>query len=270
MSSTPILAIPEVATNQNQKETTINTAIAILEAAMNDNQSIDFSGGDVTLTSTEFNRNFLIRCTGQTQARVMSVPTNDRWFAVENAGAHNITVDIDGQAFAGITVEPGKTMLLVSDGTTIISVSQGISDIFSLSDVDGSQTPTTGQTLVWDGAQFIAGDIPADIHVDFRGTPAGDEVIYRRRFARQVTIPINFDSSQAEAGVAATAQTDFDVQVNGSSIGTISFAAAATAATFTAASSTTINVNDVLTIVAPTTPDASLADLSIALWAVYI
>ena len=269
MSTTPILAIPQVGTNQNQKETTINTGLSILEAAANDSEVVDFSGGDVVVTDAVFNRNFLLICEGQTQTRLMSVPDNERWFAVENNGSSDITVDIDGQAFAGITVTPGKRMLFVSTGTELKAVSEGISDVFNLSNVDGSQTPSAGQALVWDGSQFAADDRPADIHVDFRGAPSGDEVVFRRVFARAVTIPTNFALSQTVAETAATAQTDFDVQVNGSSIGTISFAASATTATFTASSATTLNAGDKLEIIAPSTPDSTLADLSIALWAVY-
>lgn len=270
MSVTPILAIPQVAPNQNQKESTINTGLSILEAAMNDSTSIDMSVGDYLLTGADYNRNFHLIFSGQTQARVAEVPANVRWFAATNQGAHNITIRIDGQAFAGVTVEPGSTVLYVSTGTAIVAVTAGVSTIFNLSDVDGSQTPSAGQTLVWDGARFIAGDRPADIAVDVRGAPAANEVITRRVFARSVQIPTSFILSQGVAATAATAATDFDVRVNGASVGSISFAAAASTATFVSAASITIASGDVLEIVAPASPDATLADINLALWATYI
>jgi hypothetical protein len=58
---TPILHLPEVAPNQDQKEATINTAIAILEAAMNDTLPVNVTAGDVDLTQDQFTRWFLFQ-----------------------------------------------------------------------------------------------------------------------------------------------------------------------------------------------------------------
>jgi hypothetical protein len=69
----------------------------------------------------------------------------------------------------------------------------------------------------------------------------------------------------AKARVAATAQTDFDVLKNGVSFGTIRFAAAATTATFISGSGSTFATGDVLTVVAPVTPDATLEDIGFTL-----
>ena len=68
--------------------------------------------------------------------------------------------------------------------------------------------------------------------------------------------------SQGTAGTAATAMATFEVQKNGVNVGTMVFAAAATTATFTMASATTFNAGDVLTLVAPAVPDATLANLA--------
>jgi hypothetical protein len=66
-------------------------------------------------------------------------------------------------------------------------------------------------------------------------------------------------------GVAATAETDFDVQRNGVSFATMRFAAAADTAAFVAAAETVLEPGDVLSVVAPGTPDATLADVGLAL-----
>ena len=62
---------------------------------------------------------------------------------------------------------------------------------------------------------------------------------------------------------APAAQADLDVLKNGASIGTVTFTAAASAATFTFASEVAFAAGDRLTVLAPSSQDASLADLSI-------
>lgn len=71
--------------------------------------------------------------------------------------------------------------------------------------------------------------------------------------------------SRGRAGIAATAQTDFDVRRNGVSVGTIRFAASGTVATFIMVQSQVFQVGDVLKIIAPASPDATLADISFSL-----
>jgi hypothetical protein len=80
--------------------------------------------------------------------------------------------------------------------------------------------------------------------------------------------------SSGKALTAATAQADFDVRknattaANGTSVGTIRFAASGTVPTFIAASGFTLTGGtDYLTVWAPGTPDATLADIGVALYA---
>jgi hypothetical protein len=54
----------------------------------------------------------------------------------------------------------------------------------------------------------------------------------------------------------------FAVQKNGVNVGTMVFATAATTATFAMTSAITFNAGDVLTMVAPAVPDATLANLA--------
>ncbi|WP_395406316.1 hypothetical protein ACHMW6_06490 [Pseudoduganella sp. UC29_106] len=80
--------------------------------------------------------------------------------------------------------------------------------------------------------------------------------------------------SSGKALTAATAQTDFDVRKNattssgGTSVGTIRFAASGTVPTFIAASGFSLTGGtDYLTVWAPATPDATLADIGVGLYA---
>lgn len=113
----------------------------------------------------------------------------------------------------------------------------------------------------------IAGlTFPYDLHAFAPGAPAASAVVLHAVVPRAVSIADNLAGSRAHAGVAATASTDFDVLVNGVSVGTINFASAATTATFsTSGGAVALAAGDRLSIVAPGSPDATLADIAFAI-----
>lgn len=88
-----------------------------------------------------------------------------------------------------------------------------------------------------------------------------------------LTAAVNMQGSSGKSLTAATAQTDFDVRknastsANGTSVGTVRFAAAGTVPTFIAASAFTFAGGaDWLTVWAPATPDATLRDIAGSLY----
>ncbi len=88
-----------------------------------------------------------------------------------------------------------------------------------------------------------------------------------------ITFASTLTGSSGKALTAATAQTDFDVRknattsANGTSVGTIRFAASGTVPTFIAASGFSLTGGtDYLTVWAPATPDATLADIGVTLY----
>lgn len=103
---------------------------------------------------------------------------------------------------------------------------------------------------------------PFDMSAFYPGVPGGSALVLRVPVARSITFPANFAGSKFAASANATATTVFDVKKNGSSIGSISIAAGGTTATFTTSggSSQSFVAGDVLSIVAPASPDATLAD----------
>lgn len=106
---------------------------------------------------------------------------------------------------------------------------------------------------------------PYDIGATTNGSPTASLVLLRYPFPRAVTFPAGMLDSQGVAIIAATAQTDFDILKNGVSFGTMRFAASATTATFIAASSTSFVAGDVLSVVAPATPDVTLSNIGFSL-----
>lgn len=106
---------------------------------------------------------------------------------------------------------------------------------------------------------------PYDIGAQLAGAPTASLVILRFKYPRAIAYPAGLTNSQGVSEVAATAQTDFDIKKNGSSIGTMRFAAAGTSATFIMASDQSFAQGDVMTVIAPASPDATLAGISFTL-----
>lgn len=96
------------------------------------------------------------------------------------------------------------------------------------------------------------------------GRPADNQVILIP-VTRGLTLAVDATGSQASAAVAATAQTDITIGRNGSSIGTVRFAAGGTTASFISIVETVFVAGDRLSFVFPATADATLADIGIAL-----
>lgn len=104
-----------------------------------------------------------------------------------------------------------------------------------------------------------------DIAFSIEAAPTASQVLLRFVAPRAVTLPAALTGSIGKAGTAATAQTDLDVKLNGSSVGTVRFAADGTTASFIAAAEVDLAAGDVLTVVAPASPDATLAKITVTL-----
>ena len=100
---------------------------------------------------------------------------------------------------------------------------------------------------------------PWPLHLDPGGTPTASQVLLRRVLPLQTDFGALLVGSYVKALTAATAQADFTLRRNGTTFATVRFAAAATVATFVSTTATTFVAGDELTLVAPGTPDATLA-----------
>lgn len=108
-------------------------------------------------------------------------------------------------------------------------------------------------------------DKPFDPSLFVPGLPAAGATLLRFVFTRAVTFPISLTGSFAGCGVASTGSKSFTLNKNGSSIGSVNIAAAATVATFTFSAGVSFAAGDILTVVAPTPQDATLADFFMTL-----
>jgi len=103
-----------------------------------------------------------------------------------------------------------------------------------------------------------------DIGFGCTGKPAASAVILRFPAVRNFSLPTNLSGSQGKAGTAAFASATFNIAKNGTNIGTMVFAAAGTVPTWTC-TATSFAPGDILTITAPGTQDANLADIGAVL-----
>ncbi len=112
----------------------------------------------------------------------------------------------------------------------------------------------------------MTGSGRASVTTTVSGSQAGSAtaslVVQRYIFADTVTFPAGLIGSQGTAGVPAAATATYHISKNGTNVGTMVFAAGATTATFAMGSATAYLAADILTVVAPASPDATLANLA--------
>jgi len=177
----------------------------------------------------------------------------------------------------GVSVVGGGSFIVRGDSgysnqmrniaSAVLPVAAG--DWFDLAVYIGASGELRSLERTWFAIEVVetedAAEPPAD-HSAFKpGQPGASEVLLRVPVARRTRFAAGLAGSHGSAGMAATNQTDFDVRRNGVSFGTMRFAASATTATFIAASETILDPGDVLSVVAPASPDATLSDLGFTL-----
>src|SRR6516165_2998773 len=121
-----------------------------------------------------------------------------------------------------------------------------------------SQVPAYSYTATGSGKAAVSTTVSGS----FAATSTPNLVVQRYVFAGTVTFPVGLAGSQGTAGVAATSSTTYAIKKNAANIGTMVFAASSTTATFATPTATTFISGDILTVVAPPTPDATLANLA--------
>jgi hypothetical protein len=179
----------------------------------------------------------MLRLTGTLAADAeVVVPDNRKPYFVHNSTAGGFAVTVRTAAGVGVSVgsSPDNTAVVYCDGTDVLAISSIVAGPY-------------------DPAMFIP------------GTHAGGALMAQIVFPRTVTFPAGFAGSQAYAQVPATASATLDVQQNGTSIGSITFGAGSSTASFALATDTVLAPGDRLAIVNQDPADATLADLSITL-----
>jgi len=171
-------------------------------------------------------------------------------------------------------VDPTITLsgAITGSGTTTINTT--LTDVNTNIGTFGSATNVASVTVNSKGLITAVQDVaivlpsvvyPYDIGSFYPDMPIASAIVCMHIFNRTVTFPANFAGSHGVAMIAAFAQTDFDIQKNGSNIGTMRFAASSTTATFILTSITSFVAGDILSVVAPLSPDFTLANITFLL-----
>jgi len=166
--ATDNLQITEVATNQANKEQTINTGLNALDNATQGSLEVAFSGSSATVSGTNFRRYLRFVCTGLTGDSTLNVPSGGkRLFLVTNTHAsYLITVDCGGTT---VSVPAVSSRLIYCDGTdlqapssdvsgTVVSSLLGMSGDLSLTDLINAglaQSETVRLVLTADVASTV-------------------------------------------------------------------------------------------------------------------
>lgn len=234
------LDLSQIAAAQNQKYQTANDQAGELDAAITDVASFTIDDSNAkTLTNDEFRRyQFLDFSDGAptpTAACTLTVPAVKRGtFVVNNGLSEDLTVTISGQSEPAPVVAAGSRALLSCDGTDVLRPA-GFSDN------------------------------PLAMGFFFPTTPSASQQIFRQAVVVPFTLPSGLTGSKGtvKSADSATASTEFSVQKNDSQVGTVTFGASATTATFAMASATSFVVGDILSVVAPGTPDGTLTNFAV-------
>jgi len=234
------LNLPQIASNQAQKYQTSNDADEALDLALTEALAVNLTAGDETLSDLEFRESFTFICSGHAVARTLTVPAIARPFGIVNGGSDTVSIEC---------------------GSTSIDVAAGESSLFQ---TDGS---ADGLFRLATGAAPAAASNPYDVGASYPGAPTSSATLLRYPFPRAVTFPAAFANSRCICGTPATATATFSIKKNGVQVGTMVFPTGSpnNVGYFTMASPTTFNAGDVMTVVAPFAPDASLADIGFGL-----
>jgi len=182
---------------------------------------------------------------------------------------------------SGVSWDEFHTFLSLTDtpnsysgaGTKLVAVNSGATALefvsrtfIGLTDVPSSFSGAGSKlVMVNSGAsalEFVpVPALPYLLAFDAPGVPTASMIVFHHVFTQAVTFVASLTGSYVKAGTAATAQTDFDLKKNGSSIGTVRFAAAGTTASYVSISSSSWAAGDILTLIAPASPDATIADI---------
>lgn len=222
-----------VASLGDEKSDLINAQRGSFDAALTEVYTLATDSSE-SITAAVFEENIAFQFpSANTATQDLTIPSGSaRLFTVVNSSSFNCTVT-NGTTSLTVEAQTGEVFYAGAGANELFNVTPKISEAYRAH----------------------------TINVYANGAYTSNEVIAQYAFTVEAEIPSSMTNSIFKVETAPTGAISFDVQKNGSSIGTIDFAASATDATFTFASAVTFNASDVLSIVAPASVDGTLAGL---------
>jgi hypothetical protein len=210
MANTLYLNIPQVSANQNQKEVTINSGIAALEAALCSSLIITFASANVTLSATQFAGNIMFRVQGTLTgnslifpATVGGNPTN-RLICVTNETTTPVTLSMG----TGTTVSlPGGVNAFVyvngAVGCVLLATSASLASLIVKSGTTTIDTATANLTF---SSKFVVTDTsPGSVSLDINASVLGS-LSYEGTWNASTNVPA-LESSVGTKGYFYTVAT---------------------------------------------------------------
>ena len=232
MTTTASLLVSLIESGQSQKEVTANEAFNAFDKAISGVVTVAVTGGAVTLSNDQAKAAILEFTGALTSGSVVSLPARSKLWLIRNQTTGAFALTVKTSASPVLTIGQGKTALVFCDGADLRAVNPYDPNDFRM-------------------MFFVA------------GKPSASEIVLRTAFVESVDFASAVAGSVATAETAATASTVFTLKKNGTAFGDVTFTGSTGA--FTAASATSFVSGDVLSVHAPASPDATLADISITL-----
>lgn len=232
MSGTANLNAPFITAAQDQKEVTANAAFARFDAALTETLAVSVASGNAVPTAEQVRPAFRLAVTGaSTAGRTVTLPILKKPHVISLDAASTNSVSIV-RGTASVTVYPGATVLVMTDGTTNGLVRLGEHGV--------------DRSVVW-----------------VRGAPSADEIVARWQVQEASVVLPNLLGWDAQADTAADASAVFSVRKNGTAVGTLTWAAAGTVPTLatTAGAAQSFAAGDYIDVRAPASADATLSDI---------
>lgn len=263
------LSLNQWASGQDQPDVTVNTSLVQLSSVISDYNTYDFTSGNVTLTLSDFQDYGLFITTNNTSSgshNTFTLPKQKRaWFLIYNDGSAALNVVLGSTT---ITLTNGFYGAFRQDGTTNGLTQIALADAISLASLtDVSITsPQNNQVLTYNSgaSKWENENNPYDFGVCFSGAPGGSQTV-NINMVRALQLPASLTGSEFNIAVNPTATMTFTLKkISGgtpTSIGTIAFSTGG-APTVTFASPVSFAIGDILSIIAPASPDATGATIS--------
>jgi len=200
--------------------------------------------------------------------------TGSAWVAIDSNAIKGVDSGIATLNAQGKILDSQVPSIAISDTFVVASqvamlaLTAEVGDVAIRTDLSKSYIlQTAGASTLANWKELLSGSVtsmPYDIATQVDGKPTSSAAVLRFTAVRNFLLAANMEGSKFTAAIAAAASAAFEFKKNGTTFSTATFAAAGTAATFSACAAQSFVPGDVLTVVAPT-QDSSLADLSIAL-----
>lgn len=256
-----------IAPTQTGKATTANDRFQDIENALDDLLSVDLTAASVTLTAAEWSASAGFSLGGtDTSGRTVTIPAQEgpRDFILDSAWTHSVGI-VRGSTT--VTLQPGEGVRVFADGSAnglrVVGRGQSAGLAFTnLTDTFASFSGKGGKPLRINAGATAVEDYfpPYDVPRFLSGAPTASQVLIRLRVARAVRFPAGLSGSFGQADTASTGTAVFSIRKNGSQFGTVTFTASASGVV-AAASDANFAALDLLELVAPVTPDATLANI---------